>query len=601
LVHISKVINSVLFRKTPESLHLFANFRRTVVSYDLLIRNGTVVDGSGSPVYRADVGVKDGHITSIGRITSPATRTIDADGQVVTPGFIDGHTHMDAQLHWDPLGTSSSWHGITTAVFGNCGFTLAPSRQNERHLVVRNLERAEDIPAEAMAEGITWTWETFPEYLDAIARLPMGINFAANIGHSALRTWAMKERAFTEEASESDLRIMEDQLSAAVRAGAIGFTTSRSVQHETSDGRPVASRAGSWYEVRRLVNTMGQLGAGIFELAPEAVCRSDDPDARAEFLGRLRDLAVESRAPITFGVLPFRQDGEDWREQLRVMDTVGEAGGRMFAQTHSRGVSIVLSFATALPFDRLPEWRSVRSLPLRQQGEQLRDPVLRKKVIAAAYNGDYGQVVGALPRKPDFGSLLVLSKGLPPYKSVQEVANERNTDPVAVIIDLALETDMTQMFIQPVNQTRDDWLLAIMKHRRSVMTFSDAGAHVSQIMDASIQTHLLAYWVREREAFSIEEAIRMLTFSPALAWGIPDRGLIREGMIADINVFNPDEITPCLPVLKRDLPGGASRLAQRCEGIHATVVAGKPLFIDGEHTGSLPGQLIRGPLAHRST
>ncbi len=569
------------------------------MTYHLVIRGGTVVDGTGSPPYRADVAVDGGRVAAIGRITEKAERTIDAEGHVVTPGFIDGHTHMDAQLHWDALGTPSSWHGVTTAVFGNCGFTLAPCLAHERQLVIRNLERAEDISGDAMAEGITWRWETFPEYLDAVEQVPMGINYAANIGHSALRTWAMGERAFTEEAAEDDLRRMEDHLSESLRAGAIGFTTSRSANHETSDDRPVASRLAAWEEVRRLVNTMGDLGAGIFELALEPAARADDPAVRTEFLRRLASLASESRVPTTFGVLPFRVDGTDWREQLAVMDDAAVHGGRMFAQSHSRGISVLLSFRTNLPFDVLPEWRSVRSLPPERQRERLRDTDVRAQLVAAAHEGTYGRAIGAEARKPDFDSLFVMSSAVPPFKTVSELAAARRMDPVELMIDLAVESDLHQMFLQPLTESRDDWLLEIMRHPRSVMTFSDAGAHVSQIMDSSIHTHLFAYWVRQREAFTLEQAVRMVTLTPALAWGFADRGMVREGMIADLNVFDAHLIEPSLPVVAADLPGGGIRLAQQCKGIKATVVAGEPLFIDGHHTGALPGRLVRGPLPQR--
>src|SRR4051795_553794 len=239
------------------------------VQYDLVIRNGDVVDGSGLPRYRADVGVRRGRIVTIGRIRDRGTDEIDAEGHVVTPGFIDGHTHMDAQVLWDPLGTCSCYHGVTSVIMGNCGFTLAPARASERHLVVRNLERAEDISADAMAQGIEWTWETFPEYLDTLDRVPKGINYAAHIGHSALRTWAMGERAFEQEATPDDLAVMARELRDALRAGAIGFTTSRTPNHETADDRPVASRLASWSEVEALVGVMGDVGTGMFEIAQE--------------------------------------------------------------------------------------------------------------------------------------------------------------------------------------------------------------------------------------------------------------------------------------------------------------------------------------------
>src|SRR5579862_582370 len=285
-------------RRAPHN----AAWQDGTVGYDTVIRNGTVVDGSGLGAYRADVGIVDGRIAFVGRIRERGTRDIDAEGHVVTPGFIDGHTHMDAQVFWDPSGSSSCWHGVTTAVMGNCGFTLAPVNDDERALVVRNLERAEDINPAALAAGIDWSFRTFPEYLDAVDRVPKGINYGAQVGHSALRTWAMGERAFEEEAKDDDLALMRRQLAESVRAGAIGFSTSRSIHHETSDDRPVASRLASWDEVVALVEVMGEQSAGILEVVDNGML-SSDPGERGGTLTRLRDLSVRTGVAVTFGFM----------------------------------------------------------------------------------------------------------------------------------------------------------------------------------------------------------------------------------------------------------------------------------------------------------
>src|SRR6266545_3717493 len=304
--------------------------------YDLVIKNGVVMDGSGLPRYRADVGVKHGRIVTLGRIRESAREVVDADGQVVAPGFVDGHTHMDAQVFWDPLGTCSCWHGVTSVVMGNCGFTLAPCAKADRHLVMRNLARAEDIAAEAMEAGIEWRWTTFAEFLDAVESLPKGINYAGYLGHSALRTYVMGERACEKPAGEDDLAAMERELRDAIRAGATGFTTTRSPSHETPDSRPVASRLATWDEVRRLVGVMGDLNAGLFELAGEGVDRIvGDPGLR-DYHVRLRDLAVDTGRPVTFGVFSRREVPDVWRTYLALLDETAAAGGRMFGQVHSR-------------------------------------------------------------------------------------------------------------------------------------------------------------------------------------------------------------------------------------------------------------------------
>jgi len=563
------------------------------MQYDLVIRNGDVVDGSGIARFRADVGIVGDEIATVGRIAEKGQQEIDAEGQVVTPGFIDGHTHMDAQIAWDPLGTCSSFHGVTSVVMGNCGFTLAPARADERHLVVRNLERAEDIAAEAMAAGIDWTWETYPEYLDAIEAMPKGINYAGYVGHSALRTWAMGERAFTDEATDDDLAEMTRQLEASLNAGAIGFTTSRTPNHETSDERPVASRLASWDEVRHLVATMGSMGKGIFEIAHEPAARVSDPEVRAEYLGRLEDLAVETGVPFTFGVLGARRDGQDWRDQLSLLDRAATRGGRMFGQAHGRALSVILSFATQLPFDGLPEWADIRSKPLPEQLAALKDPSTKAWLVEAANNGNYGKAIGTEARKPNFDNLYLFDTPQPPWTSLADLAATRGMDPVELMIDLAVERDLDRFFMQPIANRDQNDALEIMRHQRTVMTFSDSGAHVSQIMDSSIHTHLLGHWVRDRQAMGLEEAVRMITLEPARAWGFSQRGLLREGQIADINVFDPDTIAPAMPTVATDLPAGAKRLKQGAVGIAATVVAGQTLLAHGEHTGALPGRILR--------
>ncbi len=561
------------------------------MSYDLVIRNGTVVDGSGLGSYRADVGVMGDRIAFVGPVGETGTREIDAEGQVVTPGFIDGHTHLDAQVFWDASGSSSCWHGVTSAVMGNCGFTLAPVRADQRALVVRNLERAEDIDPAALAAGIDWRFETFPEYLDAVDRLAKGINFAAQVGHSALRTWAMGERAFEEEATEDDLVAMRGQLAESLRAGAIGFSTSRTQHHETSDNRPVASRLASWAEVAALVGVLGDVGVGIFETA-DAGMSAPDPEERAHGLDRVRALAADTRVPVTFGMVATRGSGY----LLDFLDEAAASGGRCIAQTHCRGISVLLSLRTRLPFDLIGSWGPLRSRPVDEQLAVLGDPDRRREYIEAAVHADYSgwSGVGAQARPPDFEGIRVYRQGLPPNPSVADVARQRGVHPAEAMVDLCVESGGDQLFIQPSLYPQDEEvLLRAMRHPRTVMTFSDSGAHLSQIADSSIHTHLLGHWVRDRQEFTLEEAVRMLTLAPAQAWGFSDRGLLRAGMVADLNVFDPDLVGPAVPQLVDDLPAGGLRLEQRSVGFAATVVAGQVTIRDGVPTGATPGRLLR--------
>ena len=566
------------------------------MSYDLVVKNGMIVDGSGGARYRGDVGVKDGKITKIGMIRGEATEdTIDAEGHIVTPGFVDGHTHMDAQVFWDPLGSCSCYHGVTTTVMGNCGFTLAPCRESEADFVFRNLERAEDISRSAMLEGINWDWETYPEYMDAVDKMPKGINYAGYIGHSALRTYVMGERAFEEEANESDMEQMKAAVQEAVRAGAMGFSTSRSPSHLTSDDRFVASRIGADEEVRDLVMAMGETGAGIFQLAME---RGEMQKMMGVYRS-LADLSKKSGRPVTFGSLSRKKYPGQWKVLYDIIEEENQLGARIWTQVHSREINSILSFQTTTPFDSWDVWKDFRKLPLDEQlGKLKSDASLKQKLIDIAdrpYDGP--EIVGAEARPPEWDMFYHMDKIRLPHPSVAEIGKERGITPAAAMIEVAIEEDLKAFFRQPLANENQDDALALMKHPRSNVTFSDSGAHVSQIMDSSLQTHLLSHWVREREALTLEEAVRMITYDTATNWGFHDRGLLREGMTADITVFDADKVEPCMPTVENDLPSGSKRLKQYADGMLATVVAGQTVLKEKKHTGALPGQLLRGPLA----
>jgi N-acyl-D-aspartate/D-glutamate deacylase len=314
----------------------------------------------------------------------------------------------------------------------------------------------------------------------------------------------------------------------------------------------------------------------------------------------LRDLAVDTGRPVTWGLFSRRLEPGRWRAYLELLEETAAAGGRMFAQVHSRALTVVLSFQTHLPFDPLPVWRELRALPLARQAQRLRDPEMRRQLVAAAAEEFDRPPIGAEARPADYDWIFLMDSPEGPYRTVAEVARERGVDPVEAMIDLALDRDLERFFLQPIANEDQDAALELIKHPRTVVTFSDSGAHVSQIMDASLQTHLLAHWVRVKQALTLEQAVRMLSFEPATLWGFSDRGLIREGMAADLIVFDPETIAPAMPEVVYDLPAGARRLVQRARGIAATVVNGELLMRDGKHTGALPGQLLRGPAARAS-
>ncbi|MDP1965840.1 MAG: amidohydrolase family protein [Reyranella sp.] len=560
------------------------------MAFDLVVRNGMIVDGSGLPRYRGDIGIKDGRIAEIGRLDGVATReTLEAEGHVVTPGFIDGHTHMDAQIFWDPIGTSSCFQGVTSVVMGNCGFTLAPCRESEADLVFRNLERAEDISRAAMLAGIKWRWETFPQFLDVLDTLPKGINYAGYIGHCALRTYVMGQRAFTDEATPDDLAMMAKLTREAIDAGAHGFSTTRSVNHQTSDDKPVASRLATWHEFETLVKAMG---GGMVEVAGEPA--GADSEKAIVYYEALSKLSIESGRPITFGIFNRRKNPGGWRPTFDIMERSAKLGGKLFAQVHSRALTVLLSFETHTPFDKWDVWRDLRAKPLTEQKKALQDPEMRRRLVEVATRPYEGPVVrGTEPRPPEWDHVYAMTDMKGPHKTMADLARQKNTHPVELMIDMALERDMKFFMMQPIANEIQGEALELMKHPRSVVTFSDSGAHVSQIMDSSLQTHLLSHWVREKQAFTLEEAVKLITCDTATQFGFHDRVLLREGMAADIVVFDPDTVGPRMPEVVCDLPAGAKRLRQKADGMRATIVNGQVVLRDNEPTGNLPGQLIR--------
>jgi N-acyl-D-aspartate/D-glutamate deacylase len=564
-----------------------------VTALDLVIRGGAVVDGTGQPSMRADVAVREGIIVEVGRVRERGAEEIDADGLVVTPGFVDGHTHMDAQVFWDPYGSSSCWHGVTTVVMGNCGFTLAPARPDERALVVRNLERAEDISPAALAAGIDWTWETYGEYLDAVDRRPKSINYAGQVGHSALRTWAMGERAFTEPATDDDLAVMRQGLREALSAGAIGFTTSRSDTHRTSDDRPVASLIASWDEIHALIESLREFhGRRLFQLSVDTAASDPDPAVRQVVFDRLRHIAVEQGVPVTFGIIS-PGDEYRWRGLVDTIDATNAAGGNMFGQSLPREATLILSFQTRLPFDRLPQWGELRRRPVAEQLATLREPDARRRLVDEARRGPYVDSIGATIRPPDWDRIRVFDDAQGPNPTINEVAAGRGADPLDTFIDLAVNGDGSQFFTQAVGNIDQDAVLTMLRHPRMMPTFSDSGAHVGYIMESSIATYVLSYWVRRRQALTFEEAIRKLTLEPATAWGFSDRGQVHAGFVADLNVIDPATVGPGALKVEHDLPAGESRIKQGATGIHATIVGGQVVLEHGKHTGNLPGRLLR--------
>ncbi len=406
----------------------------------------------------------------------------------------------------------------------------------------------------------------------------------------------MGERAFTEAPSEDELATMCETVKDAVRAGAIGFSTSRTPNHITADDRPVASRLAEWDEVRAIVNAVGETGRGVFEIAGESPGRK--PERILDYHQRLRDLAVESGVPQTWGMFSLRIAPDFWRPYFDLADETAAAGGKIFVQVHTRALNTLLSFQTQMPFDKWDVWSELRALPLGEQKARLSDPSLRAKLVEVAQGEPpRNRIVGVEARPPDWDYLFIVDSMAGDPRRVADVARERGVHPVELMIDLSVEKDLKQFFCQPVANENQDDVIEMMRHPRSVVTFSDSGAHVSQIMDSSLQTHLLSYWVREKEAITLENAIFQLTHNSAQQWGMHDRGLVREGMNADLVVFDPDTVGAAMPEVVNDLPAGAKRLRQYSTGIKNTIVNGEVFLENNEHTGALAGRLFRGAVA----
>jgi len=558
------------------------------MSIDLVIRGGSVVDGTGAAGQIADVAVDGGVITGIGVVEESGRREIDARGLLVCPGFIDGHAHLDAQIFWDPLATPVSRHGVTTLVMGNCGFTLAPVQPGHEELAIRSIERAEDISRRDLEIGVPWGWRSFADYLDAVDATPKAVNVAGYVGHSALRTFAMGERAYHDVATEDDLERMGRELTAAMAAGAVGLSTSQISQHRTMADEPVASYIGGWDEVAQLARVLGRTRTGVLQLATLMA----EPENQAHLL----DLARTGGRPVHQGCIYKADQPEGFRCSLAFLDHAAEQGARIIGQAHVRPLVNVIGFKVGLPFDLLPTWRELRRQSLPAQRAVLEDPERRRVLVEEALHGPYVTskvVVEVQARLPDYETLRVLESPTRPNPSVADLARDGGTNPVDLMIDLSLAADFEQYFTQPFANQDEAAVEMILRHPRTIIAQSDSGAHVSQLMDSSIPTHFLAHWVRDRRAFSWEEGIHMLTGRPAREWGLGGRGHIDVGRVADLVVINPATVGPKLPYARADLPAGGTRLVQEADGILATVVGGEVTSVEGRPTEARPGRLIR--------
>jgi N-acyl-D-aspartate/D-glutamate deacylase len=564
--------------------------------HDLIIRGGNVIDGSGGDPFEADVAIRDGRISAIGTVGGRGAEEIDARGQIVTPGFVDIHTHYDGQAVWGPRLTPSSWHGVTTVVTGNCGVGFAPCRPDDHALLIRLMEGVEDIPGAVLADGLDWSWESFAEFLTTLESRPHDIDFATQAPHAAIRVYAMGERgADREPARPDDISSMARIARDAVEAGALGFTTSRTLNHRSSDGRPTPTLTAEEDELLGIAMALGAAGKGVLQVV------SDFKDARAEF-GMLRRIVERSGRPLSISLVQNDRRPNDWRDLLGWIGDASEAGLPIKAQVCGRPVGIVLGLeATLNPFLAHDAYREIGRLPLVEKVARLRDPEVRRRILSeepSEKSGFVASVLLAFDKIFPLGDPPVYEPG--PETSVAAEARRRGVEPMALAYDLLLENDGRALLYLPFLNYSEGSLepaLAMMKHRDTILGLGDGGAHLGTISDASFPTTMLAYWTRDRtrgERLPLPWVVRAHAHETAAAVGLCDRGILRPGYKADVNVIDYDRLTLHPPRIVRDLPAGGRRLVQAADGYTATVVSGQVVYRDGVPTEALPGRLIRG-------
>jgi N-acyl-D-aspartate/D-glutamate deacylase len=560
------------------------------MAHDLVIRNGRVVDGTGAEPVDAAVAIDGDRITEVGDVDGKGAREIDADGRLVTPGFVDIHTHLDAQLAWDPIGSSSCWHGVTSVVLGNCGVTFAPCKPGDRRYLAEMMESVEDIPADSIMDGLAWDWESYGEYLDAVDRMPKGVNAGGMVGHCAVRIHAMGERAMEETpATEADVAAMCDLVAEAIDAGALGFSTSRTALHRVPDGRVVPGTHADPHELLAIAQVMGERGRGVFEAASALGERGPDGDRRTQpEVALLGEISRRTGRPATFGLSMTKKVPGIHTDALETVEQQNGLGADLRPQTTARGIGLLFGPACRTPFDGASAWRALRDLPVAETVAIMRDPERRAELVTAAEG---------LPTIP-MTELYVLPEGDARYDlgveaSLDAEAKRRGVSPAEAFLELVDERDGDVLVNWPFLNDDLGAVETMLRHPDSVLGLADAGAHVGMIMDSSQPTFFLTYWIRDRGLSSIGEAVRRLTSDTADLFGVTDRGVLRPGAFADVNVIDLDGMRLPQPEYVNDFPRGAGRYVQRATGYSTTIVNGQVFMEDGEHTGALAGRVLR--------
>ena len=567
--------------------------------HDIVIRGGTIIDGTGTPRFTGDIGISGDQISEVGGKLGPARREMDASGLLVTPGWVDVHTHYDGQAMWDPMLLPSCWHGVTTTMFGNCGVGFAPVRTEHRGALMDLMEGVEEIPGVVLSDGLTWEWESFPDFLDALERRPHAIDIAAQIAHLPMRVYVMGDRAVRfEQAKPDDIAQMRRLTVEALRAGAFGFTTSRTDSHKTPSGDMVPSRYAGSEELLGIGSALSEVGAGAFGM-------NSDFDDEEEELAWMTKLARSTGRPVWFLLTDRYEDPERWRRLLGAVHAARAQGLSLTAQIAGRPIGVMLGIGTALnPFTVRPSYREIMSLPIPEQLKRLRDPVLRRKILNEKPSQEE---VGKLAQ---FRQLITTRwdkffiMGDPPdYEpadevSVASIAAREGRAPDEVAYDYLTGAQNRYLFFPVVNYVSGDHeaIREMLVDSGTLLGLSDGGAHCASIVDAGVPTYMLIHWGRDRQRgprLPLELLVKRQTSETAQFFGLHDRGRLAPGMRADINLIDFEGLRLYQPQLVNDLPAGGRRFVQRVDGYVATLVAGMPTFERGEHTGAMPGRLVR--------
>ncbi len=563
--------------------------------HDLVIRGGTIVDGTGGNRFTGDVAIDNGTITAVGTVAGKGKKEIDAAGLLVTPGFVDVHTHYDAQVSWDKLVSPSCWHGVTTVVMGNCAVGFAPTRPEMHQQMIELMEGVEDIPGAALAEGIDFAWESFPEYMDAIDRIPHAVDIGAQLPHAALRVYVMGDRAVRREpATLADIKEMGRLAREAMAAGAIGFSSSRTILHKSIKGEIIPSYGAEYEELVGIAMAMGEGGKGVFEMI------SDLKDVDAEF-NIFHDMVAKSGLPMSISMAEAESKPEAWRKLYAKLEGANKEGLSFRAQVAPRPIGLLMGLQASFhPFSSTPGYREIAALPLPERVQAMRDPARRARIIAEnpdSKNMAVGLLytlnrVYQLGNPPEYEPL--------PETSVKARADAMGINPRELAYDLLLEDEGRALLYVPIANYAFGNLDTVREMLLSTYTapgLGDGGAHCGAICDASFPTYMLTHWARDRsrgEQLPLEFLVKRQTRDTAELAGFLDRGLLKPGMKADVNVIDFDRLTLQPPHIVHDLPTGARRLVQKAEGYKYTIVSGKVTFEDGESTGEFPGRLVRG-------